>query len=328
MGWFQSPGPREISSRENSDKYEISNSAISIFIIVLIGLVVAASCIGESFNYVEYHQYGLLKHKYSGVRLSKVYEQGRYFFPLSYELLVFPATYKTVEFGAYVFSDDGLEFRVDVRFEYRVPIDQVGKIYDQFSLNYHNLIVSTAQTTIKGVAAPLNINDYLDNRTYVQDVFANAVIEELRETVPVYVPSRLFYVEDVELPTSIIERSLQSNVAVQRNEILQNTQAIAVTRAETSRLVAEIDGERTKTLSNAVIQSNLLKKSASTFAKQVEIKAKGEGLAYLFDYLNYTTLDAPNKTMTLVSRLAQIDAASTIKYVTLSQSAFDLEMNV
>jgi hypothetical protein len=87
----------------NDDDYHFSDATIWGCVIVFVGLMVASICIGESIQYVEYDEYALLKNKYSGVRLGKVYEAGRYFYPLTYELLVFPATFRKVDFAASVF---------------------------------------------------------------------------------------------------------------------------------------------------------------------------------------------------------------------------------
>ena len=308
--------------------YKISACGLWLIALISAGCIIFISCIAESFNYVEYNEYALLKNKYTGVRLSRVYEQGRYFYPLTYEMLTFPSTLQTVEFGAFVFSGNGLEFEVEIRFEYLLPKHRIGAIYDEFSMNWHHLIESAAQTTVKGIAAPLNVEVYMKNRTHVQHLFANAVISEMAQIVPVEIPYNLFRVGKVKLPRSILEQSLASSIAIQNNEILQNTQTVAVTRAETSRLVAEIDAQKAQVLNSAVHNANLVKQSAYSSALGAEQKATGAGLKHFFGYLNYTNSAYPNKTMTIVNRLAQMDSGDKIKYVTLSQSALDLMMNV
>ena len=42
-----------------------------------------------------------------------------------------------VEFEVTVFTDNGLEFEVEIGFYYKLPREFVGKIYDAFSKNYH-----------------------------------------------------------------------------------------------------------------------------------------------------------------------------------------------
>lgn len=139
----------------DSDSYELNEKNGFYISLVVIGIVVMCACVTESFHYVNFDEYALLQDVYGSVRLSKVYGEGRYFFPLNYDLLRFPSRYQSVNFDAVVFSETGLEFSVEIGFYYRVPKENLGKVYDSFSNNYNDRVVSNAQTTIKNVAAPV-----------------------------------------------------------------------------------------------------------------------------------------------------------------------------
>ena len=64
------------------------------------------------------------------------FDTGRYFYPLNYDTIIFPSNYIGVDFDVVVFTDNGLEFEVEVGFYYKLPRENVGKIYDAFSKNY------------------------------------------------------------------------------------------------------------------------------------------------------------------------------------------------
>lgn len=298
-----------------SEYYKLDAKAASIMSFLLIGAIVFCACVAESFHYVSYDEYGLLQDVYGSVRLSRVYGEGRYFYPLNYDMLKFPSSYLKVDFDAVVFSENGLEFSVEIDFYYKLPKENLGRIYDSFSSNYHDRVVSNAQTTIKNVAAPLRIEDYLSNRTYVQSLFANAVHDVLLTNVLVEAPVNLFRIGEVDLPSSVISRSLESAIAIQRNEILARTQNVVVIRAETSKLVAEVDARKNQVLNFAVNTADLMVEDSRSYARQVDIRARGLGISSMLQLLNFTT---KNHTMAIVNRLAQLDNAANTKYVTTS----------
>lgn len=147
---------RAEEDEEDNEYYEFDKKCIGLTSLILIGLMVMCVCISESFHYVKYNEYGLLQDVYGDVRLSKVYGEGRYFYPLNYNMLKFPSTFTAVDFDAVVFSETGLEFTVEIGFYYRIPRDNLGTIYNSFSKNYHDRVVSNSQTVIKNTAAPVS----------------------------------------------------------------------------------------------------------------------------------------------------------------------------
>lgn len=197
----------------------------------------------------------------------------------------------------------------------KFPKKNLGDIYDSFSNNYHDRVISNAQTTIKNIAAPLHINDYLTNRSDVQLLFAQAVHDVLMENVMVDAPIELFRIGEVHLPPSVISKSLESAIAIQKNEILANTQEVVVIRAETSKLVAEVDAQKNQVLNFAINTAKLMVENSRSYARQVDIRARGLGISSMLELLNFTT---SNHTMAIVNRLAQIDNSVNTKYVTTS----------
>ena len=62
-------------------------------------------------------------------------------------MLYFPSTFQKVSFDALVFSQNGLEFTVECLFYYKLPKENLGEIYNRFSLAWHDVVISKAITT-------------------------------------------------------------------------------------------------------------------------------------------------------------------------------------
>ena len=156
--------------------YECKDTTFCVLLsIIVVGITIFCATISSSFHYVEYYNYALLRDVYGTVRLSKTYTQGRYFFPTNYDMITFPSYYINVEFEEKVFTDTGLTIMVDIGFRYRLPAQNVGKIYNEFSMSYHDLVVINARTTIKNQAATLPIDSYIYSRSEVEELFAQSV---------------------------------------------------------------------------------------------------------------------------------------------------------
>ncbi len=308
---------RGIPSEDNEDpdNYHFSRCCVILSILSLIGAIILCATVASSFHYVKYDQYALLQDRYGTVRLSRVYEEGRYFFPLNYNMIKFPATYIPVQLDTLVFTETGLEFDIQVEFYYRLPKDNLGMIYNSYSFNYDDLVHSNAKTTIKNSAANLKFDLYFTNRTYIESLFANNVAKVLLTDVYVDMPIELFRISSVTVPDSIIELSLESQIALQNNDLLEKTQKVAVIRAETDRLVATITAQTKQVLQFANNEAKRLVEKATSYANRIEITARAEGIHTMLVALNIsdTTKSAANNdtafTTQLVRTLALLDNA-------------------
>jgi hypothetical protein len=122
---------------------------VPFFSLMFITIILLVSLLPPSFHYIDYDTYGLLRNNYGDVHLTPTYGPGRYFQPLSFSYVEFPATYQAVEMSTAVFLDNGMEFDLTVRFYYRIPKDHVGVIYDTFSNSYNSRIEGNAKNQIK-----------------------------------------------------------------------------------------------------------------------------------------------------------------------------------
>ena len=304
-------GRRSVIIDEDPENYRFSNFCVWMSILSLIGAIILSATVAASFHYVQYNEYALLQDRYGTVRLSRVYEEGRYFFPLNYNMIKFPATYIPVDLDTLVFTETGLEFNIEVHFYYRLPKENLGLIYNSFSFNYDDLVHSNAKTTIKNSAANLRFDTYFTNRSHIEDVFANNVAKVLAADVFVDMPTELFRISTVTVPDSIIDLSLESQIALQNNDLLEKTQRVAVIRAETDRLVATTTAQTKQVLQFAANEAKRLVEKATSFANRVEITARAEGIHTMLVALNISTTTGNDTAFTtqLVRTLALLDNA-------------------
>jgi regulator of protease activity HflC (stomatin/prohibitin superfamily) len=128
-------------------------------------------------------------------------------------------------------------------------------------------------------------------------------------------PIELFRISSVTVPDSIIELSLESQIALQNNDLLEKTQKVAVIRAETDRLVATITAQTKQVLQFANNEAKRLVEKATSYANRIEITARAEGIHTMLVALNIsdTTKSAANNdtafTTQLVRTLALLDNA-------------------
>jgi SPFH domain / Band 7 family len=286
----------------SSDEIEISVPAI---ILGLITVLIVCVTVPLSYHYIRFDQYALLQNVYGTVRLSKVYGQGTYFYPLNFGMVTFPSTYQFVEINAAVFTNDGVQVVLDIVFYFRLPKERVGDIYNQFSTNYNTLVYSNAKTVIKNTAAPLTIDMYIKNISYVEMLFANSVMKVCTESLFVDVPLDLFRLQYITIPDSILQLSLHSAFASQNNELLTLLQQVSVLQAETRRLVAVIEAQTNQTINFAANTASQIVAYSQSFAEQVQIKARGDGIYIMLNALGLQC--NTTQKLEIINALALID---------------------
>lgn len=300
------------ADNQDPDYYHFSNRFIWLSVIFLIGAIIFSATLASSFHYVNYNEYALLQDRYGTVRLSRVYKEGRYFFPVNYNMIKFPASYIAVDLDTLVFTETGLEFDVEVHFYYRLPEENLGTIYNSFSFNYDDLVRSNAKTTIKNTAANLKFDEYFSNRTHIEQMFASNVQSVLKTVVFVDMPTDLFRIASVTVPKSILESSLDSQIALQNNDLLGKTQKVSLIRAETNRLVANIVAQTQQRLNFATNEARRLTEQSLSYYNQIEIRARAEGIRDMLTTLNFSDSNVylnTNFTSDLIRTLAMLDNA-------------------
>lgn len=272
--------------------------------ISLLAAIVIIATVTPSFWYVNYSQYTLDMNTYTGVRLKDTNGEGRYFLPLTEQMVYFPATYQYVEFVSESFADNGLEFDIHVGFYYRLPKDNVGAIYDSFSTNYGSRVENNAKRLVKNMASTFTVKQYQENRTYIEESIAVALETDLLDTVLVEAPRSLFKITNIKFPDTLVDTSLQTAEALQQNEIEEFLQDIDVIHADTNKQKAEIDARAVQKVEFANNEGAKLIANSISESNQIVLVARSDGINNVCEELNITNPVEKNR---LVNAFAIMD---------------------
>lgn len=265
----------------------------SFFTLVI--MIVIVSTVATSFWYVPYNKYALRRNTYHGVALNNVYEQGRYFFTLDNSLVYFPSTYKEITFTSKTFAENGLEFDCYITFYYRLPKNNVGKIYDSYSTAYENRVINNAKQIAKNVASTFSVDDFLTNRTYIETTIGKKLEYYLNDTVNVDAPSEYFKIVNIIFPTTLIDKSLETSIALQNNEIQSYYQKVSIIEADTNKLKSEIDAETVKTLEYAKNSAFQMITNSQSESTKILSVARSDGIKHVCENINVKKSDDINR---------------------------------
>ena len=215
-------------------------------IIAIISLLLLIILLPLSYSYVEYYQYALNKNTITNkVDMSKVHENGRYFWGVSHEPVTFPRHFQLMELTVPVFPSNGMEFDVDIDFYYRLDKDNITNLYQAFGQTFDNQVEIRAKAKIKNSAPEFSLEQYITDRTALTQHLHDDLQDEL-DRVWIKVPFDKFYFGEITIPESIRQRDLDAAIQRQRNIEEENRQKATVVRKETKRLENEVFANITK----------------------------------------------------------------------------------
>ena len=283
-------------------------------IIFLISMIIIVCCVTLSFHYVRYDQYTIRLNRYHDADLSKVYGEGRYFLTLDNSMVYFPATFQRVKFVSSAFSDNGLEFDLEMSFYYKIPKNKLGEIYDTYSTSYHNKIVANAKQVTKNVASTFDVEEFLSNRTYIEKVICLALQNQINQTLNIYMHHDYFKIIRITFPPILISKSLDTAIALQTNQIVLLQQEVDIIKADTNKLISEINAQIIKTENYALTQSNLIQSNAKSISTNMLLRARADGLNLLSTTLNISSpydINKINKIFTMIDNANNITLFNT-----------------
>ena len=271
---------------DNQHEYELN--VVTIVLLFVTSIIITAT-VAKSFHYINYNEYALKQNKYGSVSLAPTYDSGRYFLTLNYDLITFPSTYQPVNFQSTVFAENGMEFILYITFYYKLPKDSLGNIYNIYSLNYGQRIENNAKNIIKNIAPKYSIQDYLSNRMIIEQDFATNISTNIFNVVGVVVPLNYVRITNIIFPDILISTSLDSALALQKNQLNLIKQSVQLISAQTDQMVANITAQTQLLLQNTNNTATQITNIAQTEGDKIINVARSSGLAYLFDTLNITS---------------------------------------
>jgi frataxin-like iron-binding protein CyaY len=261
----------------------------------LIVAVIIIACISKSFWYVSFDEYTLRRNTYNGVTLSKVYTQNRYFLPLTESMVYFPSVFNEVTYTSQTFAENGLEFECLITFYYRLPKDKIGEIYNSYSMNYDLRVINNAKQIVKNIASTFSVVNFLENRIYIEKTIAIELEIYLKNTIGVDAPKEYFKIINIVFPTSLMDASLTTAIALQNNQIQLYQQEVDVINADTNKLKARIDAETNRTLEFANNEASQIITNSQSQANQIVLVSRSTGIKKVCTALNISTSEDTNK---------------------------------
>ena len=302
----------------NNDKVVLYNWLIVGFLLVS---VVIITTITLSFHYVSYDQYALKRNKYHGVHLGTVYNQGRYFLTLDNDFVYFPSTYQPIKFTSKTFSDNGLEFDLDVSFYYKLPKEEIGSIYNLYSTNYGSRIENNAKQVTKNVASNFNVDQFLQNRTHIEQTIGQELEKQIKNISNIDAPSQYFKIINIKFPTMLIDKSLDTAIALQNNEIAIKQQNVNIIKADTNQMVSKINAEKDLTYAYAQTEANKIIANANSASVNMMLVARSNGLDSLCNKLNITSshdINRINKVFAIIDNANNVTLFNTMTNVIIN----------
>jgi len=308
----QNQNQNQLSFFEYMNKEINSNEIRNFWVIIgmfILSSIIIICTVTKSFYYVKYDQYALRLNKYHGTDLSKIYEEGRYFLTLDNTMIYFPSTYERISFVSSAFSDNGLEFDLDVSFYYKLPKNNIGKIYNSYSSSYENKIEANAKQVTKNIASTFSVEEFLSNRTYIEKAIGVALQTQILQTLEIYVPNDYFKIIRITFPTILIQKSLDTAIALQTNKIALLQQEVNIIKADTEKMISQIKSSTTKINNFALTQSNQIQSNAKSVSTNILLTARTDGLDLFCSTLNITN---PNHINRINKIFGMIDNANNI----------------
>ncbi len=290
-----SPAPPQSTSSsftmDQNTKDEICGCSIFWLII---GIILVCIIVPLSFHYVRYDQYAFNRNIYGSTDTTHLITQGRYFYPITHDLVTFPSTYQMVSFlnsqgtSLSVFSNEGLQFNIDVIFFYRLPSDTLGQIYNTYSTAYDSQVSNIAKAVLKNQAVSFTLDDYANNHQYIQSQFASSLSQTLTTQLKVYTPIYNVLLLNIYYPGSVINQNLQSAIEFQNNQVQQFQQAVDLIDIETSRLLSLIWANSNITINFANTSANAIVSNAVSVSSAIVTSARALGIQNTLNALNIT----------------------------------------
>lgn len=176
----------------------------------------------------------------------------------------------------------GLPFAVDVDFTYFLIEDEVGELHQELAKNYPNIIESRAKDAIKNAAAAyVSFDQFFRERTYVEELFRNAVQERWNDQPSLHCTLDQFHLGRIRIPETVATKQLEARIQNELNDREQFLQEAQIEREETAVQVNNITLGVTKVLRQAEAQASLIRAEAIADAELIKAQAQVNGTKML-----------------------------------------------
>jgi hypothetical protein len=274
-----------------------------------IALLLIVILVPMHFSYVDINNLGLRKGTTSGeVDTDQAYEVGRYGWGVTKTAVNFANTWKLVSFtgslAPRVFTDAG-EITIGVAFYYVITKEGLPATFEAFAENYDPIIRKQALDVIKNSAANFTTTQYQSQRANISTLMHAALHETLNRLVHVNVPFEGFFLREIELPTRVLTKRLES-FEQEQQQITQGFQLRNQQyRLATAQNVSRIDREVDVVLSQSQVTAQGLRDAARNKARADKQSEAGVQLQAMITALGISS--SSNATRKLVKYNSMLD---------------------
>lgn len=249
--------------------------------IAFVGVLLICILVPMHFSYIDLNNIGFQKERTSGtVDTSKAYGTGRYGWGVTKTSTQFKSTWYSVRFTGrnrvVVFTDSG-EITVGVSFYYVLTKDHLASVFDNFAKEYDNRIRTIALDNVKSAAANFTTTQYQEQRWNVTNGLYTTLAEALLRITNVTVPREGFFLEDIQLPTTVLNKRVDVFVNAQQQITqtfeLRSQQERQATAQNVSRINQLTDVARSEADQIGAARRNTAKNQARS-AIQSEVGAQ------------------------------------------------------
>merc|ERR1712159_652579 len=139
-----------------------------------------------SFSKIEYFEAGLLAQKSTGtVDTEEIYRSGNHFIGPDFEFKTFPISLQNFDQRVSVWSksggnDAGATLILDISFQYKIRVEDIGRLYEKVAVSFEPLVVTYALDAIKNTAPRFGVDEYV-TKSLKTDIFVDVLDLQLRK---------------------------------------------------------------------------------------------------------------------------------------------------
>jgi hypothetical protein len=246
-----------------------------------------------SFSKIEYYEAGLLAQKSTGnIDKEKIYTSGNYMIGPDYEFKTYPVFLQLFNQQISVWSksggtDAGATLKLDISFQYRIRVDDIGRLYNKVALGYKPLVVTYALDAIKNTAPLFGVDEYLTKRQTIEAAFKANVTKALKHDI--FVDVQDLQLRRIKMSADYEQTKLNAAIQKERTQQEDYIQSREKVEVETSALVLKVDNEALRVANAAVADANLLKETAVYQAKKLVETKRSDGLKLMLQEAGLVT---------------------------------------
>eukprot|EP01083_Nonionella_stella_P242012 844579_1 len=285
----------------NSGVYACACCGFVVFLTLMIMLI-------TSFVYVEYDEYAFKKSTTTNkVDQSEVYGNGRYLWGFNHKKVVFPKLFQPQELNLSVANEEGVSVNIAVSFWYRLPKEDLSKIYKRYGTTYQTQLNSIARAAVRNTAVDFSVNEFLNNRSIVRDQIAERVSLALAEMY-IDCPSYTVQLNEIEFSAQLLQTHLNAAITLENNLKKGYEKDAAEIRAQTGKLVEEYLANTTVITRKATAEKTAHIAIAQAQYDEIIAQSRGFGLANTMTALGVVNPTEKARFLKLMAILDNSDA--------------------